>query len=80
MNIALYKHTWNWPGYKYKVSLSCIASSLHGGLHTCGIAVQINRIPSELREPLVRSYEDPTEEYLMVAYTLNVNRFRQTKG
>ena len=38
------------------------------------MAVQRNRIPNEVRERLVRSYEDPTEDYLMVADTLGVNR------
>ena len=38
------------------------------------MAVQRNRIPSEVRERLLRSYEDPTEDYLMVADTLGVNR------
>ena len=37
------------------------------------MAVQRNRIPSEVRERLVRSYEDPTEDYLMFADTLGVN-------
>ena len=38
------------------------------------MAVQRNRISNEVRECLVRSYEDPTEDYLMVADTLGVNR------
>ena len=38
------------------------------------MAVQRNRIPNEVRERLVRSFEDPTEGYLMVADTLGVNR------
>ena len=37
------------------------------------MAVQRNQIPNEVRERLVRSYEDPTEDYLMVADTLGVN-------
>ena len=38
------------------------------------MAVQRNRIPNEVRGRLVRSFEDPTEDYLMVADTLGVNR------
>ena len=38
------------------------------------MAVQRNRIPNEVRERLVRSYEYPTEGYLMVTDTLGVNR------
>ena len=38
------------------------------------MAVQRNRIPNEVRVRLVRSFEDPTEGYQMVADTLNVNR------
>ena len=37
------------------------------------MAVQRNRIPNEVRERLLRSFEDPTEGYLMVADTLGVN-------
>ena len=37
------------------------------------MAVQRNRISNEVRERLVRSYENPTENYLMVADTLGVN-------
>ena len=39
------------------------------------MAVERNRIPNEVRVRLVRSFEDPTEGYQMVADTLNVNRF-----
>ena len=38
------------------------------------MAVQRNRIPNEVRERLGRSYEEPTEDYLMVADTLCGNR------
>ena len=62
----LFTNSWSSYRYKYQVTLSCIASSLHGGLH---VDVQKNRIPNKVRQRLVRSYAD----YLMVADTLGVN-------
>ena len=38
------------------------------------MAVKRNRIPNEDRVRFVRSFEDPTGDYQMVADTLNVNR------
>ena len=61
----LFTNSWSSYRYKYQVTLSCIASSLHGVLH---VDVQKNWIPNEIRERLVRSYAD----YLMVADTLGV--------
>ena len=33
-----------------------------------------NRIPNEIRQRIVRAFEDPTEDYLSVAETMGVNR------
>ena len=33
-----------------------------------------NRIPNETRERIVRAFEDPSKDYLVVADTLGVNR------
>ena len=38
------------------------------------MAVQRNHNPNEVRERFLRFYEDPTEDYLMVAAILVVNR------
>lgn len=38
------------------------------------MAQRRNRIPNEVRQRLVRAYDDPTEDYLMIADTLGVNR------
>ena len=38
------------------------------------MAVQRNQFPNEVRGRLVRSFEDPTEDCLIVADALGVNR------
>lgn len=53
--------------------MSYIASSFYDGLHVEWLS-QRNRISNEVRVRLVRSFEDPTEGYQMVADTLDVNR------
>ena len=37
------------------------------------MAVQRKQVPNEVREHLVRSYEDPTQDYLMAADTMGEN-------
>lgn len=40
--------------------------------------VRRNRIPNEHRERIVRAFEDPREDYLLVADMLGVNRSTAT--
>ena len=40
----------------------------------CSVPPRRNRIPNEVRRRIVRAFEDPTEDYLLVADTLGVNR------